>query len=282
MATPHRVVGVRALTELRSSRELLANLTLREIRGKYKRTALGQVWSLINPIAQMATYSVVFAVLLRAHPPSGDPSGLNVFALWLSCGLLPWLFFSNAVTTGMTVLVSNANLINKVYFPRDTLVIANVLSWLFTHCIEMSVLIVAVLVFGGSPLAFLPVTIFFIFLMALFALGVSLLLSIANVYFRDTQHFVAILMQLWFYLTPIVYPISIVEQEAAAQHKTWLVDVYRLNPIERFTEVFRNTIYDGRLPSLHNTLVLIGVSGVTLAVGYRLFKRYEGRLAEEL
>jgi ABC-2 type transport system permease protein len=146
----------------------------------------------------------------------------------------------------------------------------------------MSVLVVAVLIFGGSPLAFLPVTIVFMFLMAVFALGVSLVLSVANVYFRDTQHFVAILMQLWFYLTPIVYPISIVEHEAAAQNKSWLVDVYRLNPIERFTEVFRNTIYDGRLPSLNNTLVLVGVSAVTLAVGYRLFKRYEGRLAEEL
>lgn len=282
MATPRRVVGVTALAELRSSRDLLANLTLREIRGKYKRTALGQVWSLINPIAQMATYSVVFAILLRAHPPSGDPSGVDIFALWLSCGLLPWLFFSNAVTTGMTVLVTNANLINKVYFPRETLVIANVLSWLFTHCIEMSVLVVAVLIFGGDPLPYLPVTIFFMFLLAVFALGVSLLLSIANVYFRDTQHFVAILMQLWFYLTPIVYPISILETEASAHQKPWLVDLYRLNPIERFTEVFRNTIYDGRMPSLNNTLVVLSVSVVTLAVGYWLFKRYEGRLAEEL
>jgi ABC-type polysaccharide/polyol phosphate export permease len=273
---------VRVLTDLRTSRDLLVNLTLREIRGKYKRTALGQVWSLVNPIAQMATYSVVFAILLKAKPPSGDPSGLNIFALWLSCGLLPWLFFSNAVTTGMSVLVTNANLINKVYFPRETLVIANVLSWLFTHCIEMSVLVVAVLIFGGSPLPFLPVTIFFMFLMAVFALGVSLLLSIANVYFRDTQHFVAILMQLWFYLTPIVYPISIVEKEAARHKQAWWVDIYRLNPIERFTEVFRNTIYDGRLPSLSNTLVIVGVSGATLVVGYRLFKRYEGRLAEEL
>jgi len=265
------------LTDLRSSRELLVNLTLRDIRGKYKRTALGQVWSLINPIAQMATYAVVFSILLTVQPKKGDPSGLDVFALWLSCALLPWLFFSNTVTTGMGVLVTNANLINKVYFPRETLVIANVLSWLFTHCFEMTVLVIAVLIFGGNPLPFLPVTLFFMLVLAVFALGVSLLLSIANVYFRDTQHFVAILMQLWFYLTPIVYPISIV-----AGKKPGLVGIYRLNPIERFTEVFRNTVYDGRLPTLVNTLFLVGVSSATLVIGYWLFKRYEGRLAEEL
>jgi ABC-2 type transport system permease protein len=266
-----------ALTELRTSRDLLANLTLREIRGKYKRTALGQIWSLVNPIAQMATYSVVFSVLLRAEPDKGDPSGLDVFALWLSCGLLPWLFFSNTVITGMGVLVGNANLINKVYFPRETLVIANMLSWLFTHCFEMTVLIVAVLIFGGSPLPYLPVTIFLMLVLAVFALGVSLLLSVANVYFRDTQHFVAILMQIWFYLTPIVYPISIV-----ANDHPKVLPYYRLNPLERFTEAFRSTVYDGRLPTLSNVVYLIGLSLATLLVGYVVFKRYEGRLAEEL
>ena len=273
---------MRSLTDLASSRDLLANLTLREIRGKYKRTALGQFWSLLNPVAQMATYSAVFAVLLRALPPKGDPSGLNVFALWLSAGLLPWLFFSNTVTSGMTVLVSNANLIKKVYFPRETLVIANMLSWLFTHGIEMSVLIVAVLIFGGDPLPYLPVTLAFMAVLAVFALGVSLLLAVANVYFRDTQHLFAIVMQVWFYLTPIVYPISVIRSHHRFVHHPGYITAYRLNPIERFTEVFRNTMYDGRLPSLNNTLVLVGVSLATLALGYVVFKRYEGRLGEEL
>ena len=128
------------LTDLRSSRDLLINLTQREIKGKYKRTILGQAWSLLNPIAQMITYSVVFSLLLKAKPDQGEPSGLDVFALWLSCGLLPWLFFNNVVTTGMASLVGNSNLIKKVYFPRESLVIANAFSWLFTFCIEMAVL----------------------------------------------------------------------------------------------------------------------------------------------
>jgi ABC-2 type transport system permease protein len=269
---------VSALTDLYSSRDLLVNLTLREIRGKYKRTALGQFWSLLNPLAQMATYSVVFHFLLRALPPKGDPSGLDVFALWLSAGLLPWLFFSNSVTTGLTTLVTNANLINKVYFPRETLVLATVLSWLFTHAIEMSVLIVVVLVFGGDPLPYLPVTIVFMAVLAMFALGIALILSVANVYFRDTQHFIAILMQIWFYLTPIVYPIRVLYGRATPTELT----VYRLNPLERFVEVFRSTIYDGRGPTLSDSVFVVGVSLVTLAIGYWVFKRCEGRIGEEL
>jgi ABC-2 type transport system permease protein len=268
---------VSALTDLRSSRDLLLNLTQREIKGKYQRTVLGQAWSLLNPIAQMVTYSVVFSLLLKAKPDRGEPSGLDVFALWLSCGLLPWLFFSNVVMTGMSSLVGNANLIKKVYFPRETLVISNALSWLFTFCIEMTVLIVAILIFGGRPLLYLPATAFFMIVLGVFALGISLMLSVANVYFRDTQHFVSILMQVWLYATPIMYPISIIENE-----KPGLVRLYRLNPMERFTEVFRNTIYDGRWPSLEDTLFVVIVALVVLILGYAVFKRYEGRLAEEL
>lgn len=266
-----------ALTDLRGSRDLLVNLTLREIRGKYKRTVLGQAWSLLNPIAQMATYSVVFSLLLRSQPDRGDPSGLHVFALWLSAGLLPWLFFNNVVTTGMSSLVGNANLIKKVYFPRETLVISNALSWLFTFSIEMIVLTVAVLIFGGSPLAYLPATIFFMVVLTGLGLGVSFVLAVANVYFRDTQHFISILMQVWFYATPIVYPIKIV-----AEKRHDLLTIYRINPLERFVEVFRNTLYDGRWPSLSNTLYVVLVSAAVLVVGYLVFKNSETRLAEEL
>lgn len=276
-----------ALAELRASQDLLVNLTLREVRGKYKRTVFGQLWSLLNPIAQMITYSVVFALVLRATPDSGANSGLDVFALWLAAGLLPWLFFSNVLTTGMASLVTNANLIQKVYFPRETLVIANTASWLFTFAIEMTVLAAAILGFEliqdgsdalrHSPLLYLPATVLLMVLLTAFGLGVAFMLSVANVYFRDTQHFIGIVMQVWFYATPIVYPLKLVEDS----HPD-LAFVMRLNPLERFVEAFRNTLYDGQLPSAANSLILVAVSLGTLFLGYRIFKRYEGRLAEEL
>jgi ABC-type polysaccharide/polyol phosphate export permease len=272
----HRRVS--ALADLRASRDLLVNLTQREIKGKYKRTALGQVWSLLNPVAVMAMYAVVFAFVLRVRPEAGDPSGLDVFALWLACALLPWMFFNNVVTSGMGSIVGNANLIQKVYFPRETLVLSNSFSWLFTFAIEMAVLVLATLLFGGEPLLLVPVTIILMALLAAFATGIALLLAIANVYFRDTQHFVGILMQLWFYATPIVYPVSLVTESASPT----VAALYRLNPMERFSEAFRNTIYDGRLPSLATTTYIVVVSLLTLVVGYVVFRRREGRLAEEL
>jgi ABC-type polysaccharide/polyol phosphate export permease len=270
-----------SVSTLTSSKDLLVNLTLREIRGKYKRTVLGQAWSLLNPVAQMVTYSLVFGFVLRSNPAAGDPSGLDLFALWLTSALLPWLFFSNVVNTGMNALVGNANLIQKVSFPRETLVIANALSWLFTFCIEMSVLTVALLCFGGRPLLFLPATVFLMLLLTFFALGISLILSVANVYFRDTQHFVSIFMQLWFYASPLIYPDYLVVNRLRTRHHTLLV-LYRWNPIERFSEAFRNALYDGRWPGAVNVLSLLVISVASLVIGYWVFKRYEGRLAEEL
>ncbi len=275
-----------ALTQLGDSRELLANLTLREVRGKYKRTALGQVWSLINPLAMMLIYTAVFGQVLRVTIPPGNPSGLHLFALWLVCALLPWNFMSNAMTGGMSSLVGNANLIKKVYFPRQVLVAATVLSWDVTFLTEMGVLTAVLLAFGGMPLPWLPLVVVFMAFLTLFALGLGLALSVANVYFRDTQHLVGIVMQIWFYATPIVYPISYVHKEAVKLHdKGWNIPVefmYRLNPMERFVEVFRSLMYDNRWPALGDALYCIGAGIVSVVIGYWLFARFEGRMAEEL
>ena len=271
------------LAQLRGSRELLSNLTMREVRGKYKRTALGQLWSLINPLAMMMIFTAVFGLVLRVVIPKGDPSGLDVFALWLVCALLPWNFMNNAISGGMGTLVGNANLIKKVYFPREVLVAATVLSWDVTFLTEMGVLTVVLLAFGGMPLPWLPLVVVFMALLTVFALGVGLALSVANVYFRDTQHFVGIFMQLWFYATPIVYPISYVHDKL--QHHSWgatLEFLYRLNPMERFTNVFRNLLYDNRWPALGDAMYCLGAAIISIAVGYLLFMRFEGRMAEEL
>jgi ABC-type polysaccharide/polyol phosphate export permease len=269
---------VSLLSDVRGSRELLVNLTLREVRGKYKRTALGQSWSLLNPLVQMAIFTVVFGVLIRIRPEPGDPSGLDVFALWLVAGLLPWAFFANAVNGGMGALIGNANLINKVYFPRETLVLSTVFSWNVSFATELLVLTAALLVLGGSPLLFLPLVVVAVVALTAFALGVALALSVANVYFRDTQHFMALVMQVWFYATPIVYPLSLVHAKAPGTVET----VYRLNPMERFVGIFRDLLYDNRLPPAADALYALVAAAGTLALGWWLFRRYEGRLAEEL
>ncbi|WP_421740918.1 ABC transporter permease [Cellulomonas sp.] len=274
------------IADVRSSRELLVNLTRREVKGKYKRTALGQLWSLANPLAQMLVYTLVFSVIIKITPEPGDPSGLNIFALWLMCALLPWTFFTSVVTGGMASLVGNENLIKKVYFPRSTLVVSNAFAATYTWLIEMAVLLVALLLFGANPLPFLPLVIVAMAVLFVFSLGVALLLSIANAYFRDMQHLVSIVFQVWFYLTPILYPISQVESISADRGplvgNVTLLDIYKLNPMEGFTEVFRNLLYDNRLPEWTTALECVVWALGAIVVGSWVFDRHQKRLAEVL
>jgi len=277
------VAFLTSLRDLGSSRELVGNLTLREVRGKYKRTALGQLWSLLNPLATMVIFTVVFGVLLRVEVPPGSPSGIDVFALWLMCGLIPWTFMSNAVTSGMSALVANANLVTKVYFRREVLVAANVFSWDVTFGIELLVLSAALLAFGAMVLPWLPLVIVFGLVLTAFGLGLALMLAVANVYFRDTQHFLSIFMQFWFYATPIVYPATLVPDSTELLGvRIPLRTLYELNPMEHFVAVFRALLYDNRFPELGDVIFTVGAAMVVLLAGWTIFRRYEPRLAEEL
>ena len=276
-----------ALRELAGSRELLVNLTLREVRGKYKRTALGQAWSLLNPLATLAIFSLVFGVLLQTRVPAGDPSGLDAFALFLACGLLPWTFFSGALSAGTSVLVLNAGLVKKVYFPREVLVTSTVLSFVVTLLTELGVLTVLLLLFGGQPLVYLPLVAVAVVLLALFALGLSLLLSISNVYFRDTSYLVALLLQFWFYLTPVVYPPTLVAEAVERRGGLEVLGVsaetiYGLNPMERFVALFRALLYDNRLPDWQDWAFTATAAVLAMALGVAVFRRFSPRLVEEL
>jgi ABC-2 type transport system permease protein len=272
------VTGRATLGELSASRDLLTNLTLRELRGKYKRTVLGWGWSLLNPLAMMATYSLVFSVLLQIEPPEGH-DGLRNYPLFLLCGLLPWLFVSNTVTGGMESLLANANLIKKTFFRREVLVVSTVLSFLVTFGTEMAVLAVAFLAFGSMVLPWLPAVVLLLALLTVFVTGLALVLSVLNVYFRDARYLVGIALQLWFYATPILYPIRLVTE---ADLPSWLVSLYNANPMVAFVESFRDVLYDHRLPSADRLGYAVAVSVGALALGAWVFGRLEGRLAEEL
>lgn len=264
--------------ELFASRELLANLVMREVRGKYRRTFFGQLWSLINPLATMLVYTLVFSIIFRANPGPGDPSGLDVYPLWLLSGLLPWMFFSRVVSGGLASITSNAGLIKKVYFPRMNLPFAVTGSTGFTWLIEMALLVVAISLFGAFVLPWVPLTLVFMALLALLATGFAMGLAILTVYFRDTQHFVSILLQLWMYLTPIIYPIAFV-QRVADEHGGFLLDLYRANPMERFVTVFRSLLYDNAMPDPFDALACVGWSAVVFAAGFLVFRRFERKLA---
>jgi ABC-type polysaccharide/polyol phosphate export permease len=262
------------VSSYRSSRELFINLTLRELRSKYKRSFLGWAWSMVNPLANMAVYTLVFSLFFRAAPAKGA-NGLNEYALFLMCGLLAWNFFSNSVIGSIGSLVGNAGLIKKTYFPRALLPAANVGSNLVSHLIEMGLLVAVLVGFGDwQAAAYIPILLVLIAVLAVFALGVGMLFSALNVYFRDIEHFMGIFMLVWFYLTPVIYPINLVP------HK--YVPFLRANPMTEMADCFRNVLYYARFPHLAALAYFAAWAFALFGIGWTVFKKLEGGLAEEL
>jgi len=275
------------IKEVLGARELLSNLVLREVRGQYKRTIFGRLWSLVSPLASMLVYTFVFSFVFKVQPAKGDPSGLDVYAVWLLCGLLPWTFFANAVSSGMGSLVANAGLITKVYFPRLVLPVSAVFSVAYNWLFEMLILVLAILLVGGFVWPWLPFVVLMMVVLALFAAGIALLLSIANVYFRDTQYLLSIILQIWMYMTPIVYPITLVANQSARiggllGTPVTILDIYTLNPMLHFVEVFRTLLYDNTWPEVSDVVACVIWAVVAVVLGVWAFSRKEKRLAELL
>jgi ABC-type polysaccharide/polyol phosphate export permease len=267
-----------ALIRLRSSRELLWNLTLRELRTKYRRSMLGWTWSLLNPLATVAIYGYVFGTLFGSTAPTGDPSGITNFALYLLCALLPWNFFVLIQNSSMYCLIGNAGLIRKVAFPREVLVFAQVGHALVQFSIEMLLLTVVMLAVGSPLLPWLPATVLLMLLLAVFAAGIGLALAAISVYFRDLPYLWGIVLQIWFFATPIVYPATLLEDRVSSRARQLL----SYNPMARFSEAFRRTMYEGRAPGGVTLLALAAIAFTVLALGWMLFQRLSYRLAEEL
>lgn len=272
-----------ALSEVLHGRELLVNLTLRDLRSRYRRSALGWTWSLVNPLATMVIFSIVFRLILKVEIPPSERTGLQNFPLFLLTGLIFWTFFSTSVSGSMSVMLVNAGLIGKVYFPREVLVLSTIASALVTLLVELAVLAVVLMIAGNFVLVWLPVTLFYVVVFAVFTTGVGLMLSVVNVYFRDLEYVVGILLQLLFYAAPIVYPVSAVPRELSiAGVAVPFGFLYNVNPLVRFVQVFRDTLYDLTFPPLADTLFLVAVSIAVLAAGLSVFNRLEDRLVEEL
>jgi ABC-2 type transport system permease protein len=269
------------LAEYAEARELTINLTLRELRSRYKRSALGWTWSLLNPLSTVIVFSVVFAFFLKIKPPVGDPSGLDNFATFLLCGLLPFNYLSNGMNESLDALLANSNLIRKVYFPREVLVVSAVGGLLITFLVELTVVCVILLLLGNMVLPWIPVLLGLVAIQTVFVLGIGLMLSVLNVYFRDVKHFIGISLQALFYSAPIVYPFRFVE-DAANRTSFPLLRVYTLNPLVRFVDSYRAVLYDLRFPALSDVLYISAWAVVMLGLGMFVFTRLDRRLAEEV
>jgi ABC-type polysaccharide/polyol phosphate export permease len=269
------------LAEYADARELTVNLILRELRGRYKRSALGWTWSLLNPLSTVITFSIVFAFFLKINPPTGHPSGLHNFSMFLLCGLLPFNYLSSGMSGALDSLLSNSNLIRKVYFPREVLVVSTIGALLVTFFVELGVLCIILLLFGNMVLPWIPMLLVLVAIQTVFVLGIGLMLSVFNVYFRDVKHFIGISLQALFYSAPIVYPIKFVE-DAASRTSFPLLRVYTLNPLVRFVDAYRAVLYDLRFPAFSDVAYVTVWAFALLALGLFVFHRLDRRLAEEV
>lgn len=261
-----------------ASHELLWNLTLRELRTKYRKSVLGWTWSMLNPLANVAIYSFVFGHLFASSPPIGEPSGANVFALYLLCGLLPWNFFTLVVGTGMGSVVGNAALVRKVAFPREVLVFANSLHGIVQFGIEMGLLAVVLLFIGPTFIPWIPIVMIQMVLLLVFSSGVALALAAGNVYFRDLTYLWQIVSQVWFFATPIVYTDTVVKDRVPHT----VAQILHWNPMAIFVRGFRETLYDGRFPGYASIGACFVVAFLSLAAGWAIFNKLSRRFAEEL
>lgn len=240
-------------------RRVFAHLVKQYVGLRYHRTVLGYVWTLVNPLLTMAVTSLVFSLMMRIP--------LQRFAVFLFSGLIPWTLFSACLLQGGQALIENEALIKKIYVPRQTLVIARCASLLIDSVLSFASLFVIALALGAhitSALAVLPLAFLLTFV---FACGMALITSVASVFLRDTQQILTIIMQAGYYLTPIIYPLSIVPER---YH--WLI---LLNPMYYFVELFRNPIYEGTLPTAQTLLVTTTLAIASALVGIFVFTRYD-------
>jgi homopolymeric O-antigen transport system permease protein len=251
------------LRELVSYRSLLRELVARDLKVRYKRSALGILWTMLNPLLLMGILAFVFSHVLRMT--------VEHFPVFLLSALVLWNFFSQATSWSTACFLSYAPVIKKIYVPRSIFVLATVLAGVVNLLISLVPLAIIMLVIGHSfspALAFLPVP---IVLTALFSLGISLALAPISVIFADVVPIYQVVLTGWMYLTPIIYPLTLLPD----QYRRILV----LNPMTHLVEAFRTPIFQGEIPSA-NVLITSTVAGIgTLVIGWLVFKRYSDRVA---
>ena len=247
-------------------RELLKTNVKKEIRGKYKNSFLGVLWSFLNPLLQIAVYAIVFPLILRNTQEN--------YVIFLCCGLIPWTFFSTAISRSAFTMVENGNIIKKVYFPREILPISVVTSETVNFLIS-TIIIIAFVVFGGLGISkyiiFYPIVLLAQYLLLI---AISFIVSSISVYIRDLQHLIGVVLQLLFYAAPIVYA-----PESIPENFKWILDI---NPMTYIINGYRDIFYNQTMIDLQPLLILISCSIVACIIGYLIFNKLQKGFAEQL
>lgn len=254
------------LAEILKYRELVESLVWKNIKVRYHGSALGYFWSFLSPFLTMGLFTLVFSYFLRVK--------IDHYPLFLISAMVPWSFFASSLLQGTHSLVSHGEFIKKMYCPREIFP----LSLIFTNSVILFIGLVAVIPFMlyfkgtlSAAMLLLPVVIFIHFL---FILGLALVFSCLHVFYRDVGHILDFLIMIWFYLTPVIYPLSMVPEK-------WRMFFY-LNPMFHILSLYRAILYDGVMPAAGFLLSSLGFALAALAIGWKVFRTLEQMVAKEL
>ncbi len=263
--------------ELYAYRTMIASLVRKDLKGRYKGSVLGFLWTFINPLLQLAIYTFVFQIILHNQT--------KYYYIHLFVALVPWIFFSSSLTTGSKAILGQYNLVKKIYFPREVLPISYATSSLVNMLLSFIVIFV-VLIFSAIFTDFtinvatwllLPIIILIEYLLVV---GVTLITSSLTVYLRDLEHIMGVLSMAWMYLSPVVYPISMIDRYKDLH--PILYQIYMLNPVTPLVLSYRDILYYGQVPNGMYFVRALIESIIICVLGFVIFGKLKKQFAEEL
>lgn len=247
-------------------RELIKTSVKKDIGGKYKNSFLGILWSFVNPLLQIAVYAIIFPLIMKNNIPN--------YTVFMVCGLIPWNYFSTVINRASFTIIENGNIIKKVYFPREILPLSLVISETINFFISTIIIIGFILTYKMGITKYILLYPLVLLIQYIMLLGISLVVSSITVYFRDLQHFIGVLLQLFFYATPIVYSL-----ETIPENFRWIL---KINPMTYIIEGFRDIFYYQKMPDIKMLGVILIISIVLCIIGYMIFRNLQKKFAEEL
>lgn len=252
-------------------RELLWQMVGREVKTRYKQSVLGYFWVILNPLAQMLVMSFAFSIILRV--PTNASSNIP-YSIFLFVALLPWTLFANSLASASASLVGAGSLISKIYFPRTILVISTIFAKIVDFLFASTVLIIYMIIYhipiNTNILWIFPI----FFIQQIFTIGLSLFFAAANLLYRDIQYLLSMILLLWMYVTPVIFPADMVPEKYRF--------VFQLNPMAVIINAYRQVILGGGVPKYSSLIIATSVSFIFLLLGLSYFKSREKIFADNI
>lgn len=258
---------MKILQEIFDYREMIFSLIKRDLRGRYKGSVLGFLWTFLNPLFQLVVYTIVFSIIMRMN--------YDKYYLFLFVALIPWIFFSTSVVGGAGCIWTQKDMVNKIYFPREVLPIAHVTCQLVNMLLSFVVVLFVIVITGHGvnfmAFLYLPIIILVEYLLAL---GLTFIASAVTVFLRDVEYVLGIIMMAWQFLSPVMYGVDMVPKE--------LEPIFSINPMTAILVAYRDIFYYKQIPQLNTLLQATFLGIVFLVIGVIVFEKLKKHFSEEM